>query len=169
MRIAVTGPESSGKTTLSKCLAEALDAKWIQEFAREYLLKLDRSYVRADLTEIAKGQLDLWRLSNHENIQVCDTDMLVLKVWSEFKYGAVDPFILEQLDQQQFDLYLLCTPDLPWEEDPLREHPEQRDQLYELYHTELTSRGLPFVVIEGDHDQRIEIALSAIDNLVDPP
>lgn len=166
MKIAVTGPESSGKTTLSQQLAHVLNAPWIPEYARDYLNELKRPYVLADLVEIAHGQLKHWQQFAHTDTLICDTDMLVLKVWSEFKFGRLDAYISEQLEQQEFDLYLLCKPDLPWEEDPLREHPEQRAELFAIYLIELKQRNLPFVVIEGRNEERLQQALTAIENRI---
>jgi NadR type nicotinamide-nucleotide adenylyltransferase len=168
MRIAVTGPESSGKTTLSLHLAEILNAAWAHEFARTYLTDLKRPYQAEDLVDIAKGQIAAWQEAANEPVLICDTEMLVMKVWSEFKFGTVDPFILQQLEQQRFDLYLLCKPDIPWEEDPLREHPEKRNELFEIYHTQLKEMNVTFVVLEGDMDQRLGKALSVIESLNRP-
>jgi NadR type nicotinamide-nucleotide adenylyltransferase len=166
MRIAVTGPESSGKTTLSQQLAQALNAPCIPEYARDYLTELKRPYIFTDLVEIANGQVKNWQQFADTDTLICDTEMLVLKVWSEFKFGKLDAYISEQLEQQEFDLYLLCTPDLPWEEDPLREHPEQRVELFAIYLTELKQRNLPFVVIEGQNEERLQQALTAIENRI---
>ena len=155
MRIAITGPESSGKTTLAKELALRNDGVWIPEFAREYLEKLPYSYSVDDLDKIALGQIKLWENACNK-ITFFDTEMLVTKIWSEFKYQKCSPFILSALEQQSFDHYFLCRPDIEWEEDPLREHPEKREELFELYLNELRSRKLPFTIVEGDLEDRIE-------------
>ncbi|MEY3236671.1 MAG: hypothetical protein RI883_772 [Bacteroidota bacterium] len=156
MRFALTGPESSGKTTLAKELAFRNNGAWIPEFAREYLENLSKSYTIDDLDKIAKGQLDLWEKSTYKSITFFDTEMLVMKIWSEFKYNSCTPFILAALENQDFDHYFLCRPDIEWEEDPLRENPEKREELFELYLNELTSRKLPFTIVEGDLENRIE-------------
>jgi NadR type nicotinamide-nucleotide adenylyltransferase len=156
MRFAITGPESSGKTTLAKELAFRNNGVWIPEFAREYLESLPHSYTVNDLDHIAKGQLKLWQESESNTHTFFDTEMLVMKIWSEFKYQKCSPFILSALEQQSFDHYFLCRPDIEWEEDPLREHPEKREELFELYLNELTSRKLPFTIVEGDLENRIE-------------
>lgn len=165
IRIAITGPESSGKTTLTEQLALQTNGTWIPEYAREFLEQLNRPYTQADLDTIAKGQLRAWENAPVSNLQICDTDMTVMKVWSDFKFGNCSSFILEALNQQTFDHYFLCQPDIEWEEDPLREHPEKRDELYELYLKELTERNLPFTIIGGSHEERIASCLKLIDNL----
>jgi NadR type nicotinamide-nucleotide adenylyltransferase len=165
IKIAITGPESSGKTTLAKNLSEELGGSWIPEFARGYLLEKEGNYDQSDLLEIAKGQLVAWDMAEFVDYLFCDTDMLVMKIWSDFKYQETHPFILEALDNQRFDHYFLCRPDIPWEDDPLREHPEQREQLFELYLKELQARNWPFTIVQGDQNTRLQIAKEVLAKL----
>jgi len=162
IRIAITGPESSGKTTLANELAIKTKGSWIPEFAREFLNCLNRPYTKDDLDTIAKGQLEAWEAAPESKIQFCDTEMLVLKVWSDFKFGTSSVFIMEAINKQQFDHYFLCKPDIIWEEDPLREHPEQREELFELYLAELINRNLPFTVISGSLKERVDTCLQIV-------
>ncbi len=168
LKIAITGPESSGKTTIAKLLAEELNACYIPEFAREYLENLDRSYTIKDLDEIAQGQVDRWNDAPKDKSLVCDTELIVVKIWSEFKYSKVSDNILELLDKQRFDIYFLCRPDIPWEPDALRENPDDRDVLFEMYVKELESRKLPFVILEGTIELRLKGALKILDDLFSP-
>jgi NadR type nicotinamide-nucleotide adenylyltransferase len=156
-KIVLTGPESSGKTTLAKRLAEGHNTLWVPEYAREYLENLGRPYEESDLLEIARGQVkaEAKALRKAEKLLFCDTGMLVLKVWSEVKYGGCHPFIQEQLQSGRYDLFLLCAPDIPWEPDPLRENPDDRHLLYEIYKKELKNLSLPFVEIFGDVEERL--------------
>lgn len=162
-RFAITGPESSGKSTLSNALADHYQTTWSPEFAREYLEKRDGQYVQSDIDEIAKGQLAMWQQASNENIHFCDTEMLVLKIWSEFKYGNCSKFIEKAFQEQQFDHYFLCRPDIPWEEDPLREHPEQREQLFDLYHKSLIEYNLPYTIVEGNLPNRLSICKNVLE------
>lgn len=161
-RYAIIGPESSGKTTLTQALAEKLGCKWIPEYAREFLLRREGIYTKEDLDHIAKGQVTLWENLSEEELLICDTDMLVMKVWSEFKYGESSETIRSLTNEQHFDHYFLCRPDIVWEEDPLREHPEQRDELFEWYLREVQERGLPFTIVGGELSERVEICLREI-------
>ena len=156
-RFAVTGPESSGKTTLAIALAEQYAGIFMPEFARGYLEQKNGVYSREDLDRIAEKQLALWEEVSAENLLFCDTEMLVLKIWSEFKYGRCSTFILEAFGNQQFEHYFLCRPDIEWEEDPLRENPENREELFERYLTELKKQGLPFTIVEGNLENRINM------------
>jgi len=164
MRFAITGPESSGKTTLAKELSQRNKGIWIPEFARQYLENLPYNYQLEDLDKIALGQLALWGKSNDKILTFFDTEMLVMKIWSEFKYNSCSLFILSALENQTFDHYFLCRPDIEWEEDPLREHPEKREELFELYLNELIERKLPFTLVEGDLETRIRACQRVISN-----
>lgn len=158
LKIAITGPESSGKTTIAKLLAEELNACYIPEFAREYLENLDRNYAIKDLDEIAQGQVDRWKDAPKDKSLICDTELIVVRIWSEFKYSKVSDKILELLDKQRFDIYFLCKPDIPWEPDVLRESPDDRELLFELYVKELSYRNLPFTILSGTLDKRMKDA-----------
>lgn len=116
MKIAFTGPECSGKSTVSKALAEQLQFPWAREFAREYLEQLGREYTFEDIITIAKEQFDLWK----ENTFIADTEMLVCSIWYEEKTGHRSDEIESLLLAQEFDIYFLCKPDIPWEFDILQ-------------------------------------------------
>lgn len=149
-RIVVTGPESSGKTTLCRALATAWDVPWVSEYAREYLQELSRLYRQDDLVRIAQEQWRRQQAAMGEGpFLFCDTGLLVLLIWSEVKYGQVDPWITQTLRAQPADLYLLCRPDIPWEPDPLRENPDDREDLFVLYQQKLHTLGLSYRIITG--------------------
>jgi len=159
MKIAITGPESSGKTTFANALAKKLEGTFIPEFAREYLGALSREYTQDDLDRIATGQIQYWYANAEKPILVCDTEMLVMHIWSEVRFNSTSNFILEALEKQSFDHYFLCSPDIPWEEDPLREHPEMRFQLFDIYLEKLEVLNLPFTILNGTESERLEKAL----------
>lgn len=163
-KIAIVGPESTGKSTLSRQLADYYHATWVPEFAREYLNKLNRTYQKHDLLTIAQGQLALEdeAAANHKLI-FCDTNLLVIKIWSEYKYGDCHPWILEKIKQRSYDLHLLTNIDLPWQEDPQREHPEARVQLFHIYKNELVQMGVKFEIISGEKEERLHQAIGIVD------
>jgi NadR type nicotinamide-nucleotide adenylyltransferase len=164
-KIAVTGPESTGKSMLAEGLARVFHTTWVPEFAREYLETLGRPYEEQDIVEIARGQLAAEDAMAEKagGVLFCDTELLVTKIWSEVKYKRCDSWILERLQSPGYDLYLLCDIDLPWQYDPLREHPDLRQFLFDLYYNELATRQWPFAVIRGTGPDRLQNALSAID------
>lgn len=163
-KIAIVGPESTGKSSLAAALAEKLSAPWVPEYARAYIDQLDRPYEQSDLRQIAQGQL-AWEkqyASPSSQWLVCDTHLLVIQIWSEFKYGTVDACILDALNLQDYAYHLLTDIDLPWEADPQREHPHRRQELFDLYHQHLSLAGVPFGVVRGQDAQRIENAWGLI-------
>ena len=164
LKVCVLGPECTGKTVLSSFLAAHYKTEWVAEYARAYLGKLGRPYDQADLLKIAHGQLrmeDEW-LRDARNLLICDTNLLVIKIWSEVKYGNCDEEIIEKMAGRRYDLYLLTYIDIPWEDDPLREHPQRREELYQLYLAELKKLATPFVEIKGSPEQRQKAAIDAI-------
>jgi len=168
-KVVVIGPESTGKSTLSKAIASELNTVWVPEYARTYLEALHRPYEESDLLQIAKGQLaseDNLLQTAHDYL-ICDTDLNVIKVWSEHSYNHCTPWILEQIAARQYDLYLLTYIDVPWEEDPLREHADDtmRHYFYNLYKDIVVNSGIPWQNIKGNEQQRLETALQAIKNI----
>lgn len=164
----VIGPECTGKSELSAFLAQRFKTVWVPEFARQYLDDLGRPYEQHDLKEIAKGQIQMEDTMAQQagSLLICDTNLYVIKIWSEFKYGSVDQEIIDAIQSRPYDLYLLTYIDIPWEEDPQREHPDARQQLYDLYVRELENQPVTVVEIKGDRDQRRTTAVNAIKKLV---
>jgi len=166
-KIAVLGPESTGKSTLSAALAAALGTVWVPEYAREYLEKLGRAYEEDDLWQIAQGQMRAEDNCAKDANQwlICDTEMTVLKIWSENSYGRVHPQLLQAWREQNYQHYFLTYWDVPWEDDPLREHPHLRECLFAWYEKELTLKGVPYTIVRGAVEERVAQCLRVIENL----
>ena len=168
-RILILGPESTGKSTLAEKLAKHFAEPWVPEVAREYLEKLDRPYAYEDLLQIGKQQMrtEDELAMQAQNYLFCDTDLRVIQVWSQHRYGKVDPWVLEELARRTYDLILLCAPDLPWQADPLREHPEleMRQQFFEIYQQLSQASGIPWILVSGDTAQRLSTAIQAVGSL----
>ena len=167
IKIAITGPECSGKTSLAIELGKELGINWIPEFARLMLKKLERPYIQEDLNDFARQQLKVINLvkKSASKYMVVDTEMLVFKIWSQEKYETVSEFITEAYANQDFDLIILCRPDMPYEPDPQRENPEDRDRLFEVYLAELKKSGANFIIAESNLKYRVNSCLSAIEKL----
>lgn len=163
-RIAITGPECTGKSKLAEELALHFDTVYVPEYARAYVDNLCRPYQEFDILHIAKKQLEseerLVHKANH--FLFCDTDLIVCKVWSEYIYGRCDRWINNKIESHRYDLYLLTDIDIPWEDDPLREHPLKRKELFELYLKELKTHKFPFFIISGMNKDRTDSAISNI-------
>ncbi|WP_291778528.1 ATP-binding protein [Cecembia sp.] len=171
-KVVVIGPESTGKSTLTEELANHFSCPWVPEFAREYIEQLNRPYVYDDLLKIAKGQIQLEDIKSKQsqNLLICDTDLHVVQVWSSHKFGKVHDWVAEQTSHRKYDLYLLTNIDIPWQEDPQREHPdpEMRKYFFKLYKNLLFSKGLPFEVISGSPTERLQKGIVSIQRKLFP-
>jgi len=153
LKIAFTGPESSGKTTMAEFIAEAYSTTFIPEYAREFL-KDKTTYTLADLDKIAEQQVELCKASKN-TLVISDTEMAVMLIWSQEKFKEVSPIIQHLWESQDFDHLFLCAPDIPWEADKLRENPLDRERLFQLYEVVLENSKKPFTILKGTIDQRI--------------
>lgn len=164
-RICVIGPESTGKSELSAFLAQHYRTTWVPEYAREYIGALQRPYVQDDLLHIARGQVRLEeeRSAGAREVLIMDTNLLVIKVWSEHRFGLVVPEIIRLHRSRRYDLYLLTDIDIPWAADPQREHPHLREHFMSVYHAEVSSSGVPFRIVSGLGEQRNRSAVEAVD------
>ncbi len=176
-RIVITGPESSGKTTLAADLAAHFGVPWVREMARSYLEARQRiegssGYQEEDLLRIARLQLETGDRAealispDALPLLVIDTDLITIRIWGEEKYGRSDPWIVERTEQRPYDFWLLCAPDMPWEADPLRENPHDRDRLFEVYERTLLKLGKPYVVLGGTQVERLRRAVGHVEVLV---
>ncbi|RLD20332.1 MAG: ATPase [Bacteroidetes bacterium] len=167
IKVVVTGPESTGKSTLCSALAKYYKTDYVPEYAREYLIENGREYIKEDLIKITEGQIKLEEQYQKQisNLLVCDTSLEVIRVWSEWKYNSCDPFILEQANARTPDLFLLMTPDLPWQPDPLRENPDDRQEIFAYYKKVLTEYHVKVVEVYGDEKSRKEIAINSLNDL----
>jgi nicotinamide riboside kinase len=165
LKIICTGPESTGKSHLSRQLAQHLGTQWVPEFARPYLTHLGRPYTEDDLDRIWVGQTawETWGAAGLSPGQplVCDTDWTVLEVWRQYVFGKGMPQPRPKLEDR---FYLLCCPDLPWEPDPLREHPQARQELLGMYQQLLESTGARYALIQGEMRETIEGIVRLIDS-----
>ena len=168
MRIAFTGPESSGKTTFSKWLSAQLsNCRLVNEYAREYLLEHQLSRAtEEDFQKIVRQQNILFKAHHSYSHEIFDTDIFVLRIWNEeiFNLQLTD---LELNDANSMDIHFLCFPDIEWESDPLRSAPDQneRNRLCEKYKTELIQHQARFVILQGSFEEKIKTIIDSLNNL----
>jgi NadR type nicotinamide-nucleotide adenylyltransferase len=169
-KIVIIGPESTGKSTLTQGLAEKFGEPWVEEYAREYLDDLGRAYNYGDLLKIAQGQIALeeQKANAANELLFCDTDLHVIQVWSDHKFKKTHPWILQQIKKRTYDLYFLTDIDIPWQEDPLREHPdpEMRQYFFDIYRELLSNSKTPFSLISGNPEQRLDQAVIYIEDFL---
>ena len=173
LKVVVFGPESSGKTTLSRKLATHYNVLWIEEFAREYLQeKWDKEKKVCeldDLLPIAFGQIKLENEYSQKSTKllICDTDLLETKVYSETYYdGFCDPLLEKYAIENKYDLYILTDIDIPWVKDDLRDRPNNREEMFNAFKKALIKYDKPYVLVSGNIDNRMQIATKEIDELL---
>jgi NadR type nicotinamide-nucleotide adenylyltransferase len=180
-KIVIVGPESTGKSTLSENLANHFKTEWVREYAREYLEKNGTDYSFENLYEIAQGQLagedsgikHLQENNLNSTSQNCipliiDTDMYVIKVWSEFVFNKCDNRVLSEIAKRKYDGYILCNTDVPWVKDNMREYPDlvTREKLFHYYKEELSEQTTPWTIITGNYEVRTEQAIDFVTSLL---
>ena len=173
LRVVLYGPESTGKTTLARQLAERFDTVWVPEFMRDYSQeKWDlegKAVEQSDMLPMAMGQMQLEnQLAPEANkVLICDTNLMELVVYSKAYYqGWVDPLLLKPALKAQYDLYILTYIDVPWIKDDLRDRPNQRDWMFSLFKDTLDVYNLPYRTLKGNYTQRLDRAEEMIVQLI---
>ncbi len=166
-RVCVFGPESTGKSTLTRQLAEHFGTVAVPEYARTVLEARNGEVRLEDMGRIVRGQVaseDALARSAHR-LLFCDTDPLTTTIWSDVLFGSCEEWIREEAERRTYDLYLLTDVDVPWVEDVIRYLPEERRSFFDRCEHELKSRGRPYVRISGTWDARFQTAVEAVQSL----
>lgn len=172
VKIVLFGPESTGKTTLSRQLAAHYNTIWVPEYMREYLQKKwdteRKTCEPEDMLPIAEGQIqrENGNADSAKEFLFCDTDLMELKVYSEVYYGKCDPEIEKFALQNRYDLYFLTYIDVPWEGDDLRDKPGEREEMFRYFKNTLDVHDRPYVILKGSKEKRLQQALKCIEKLV---
>ncbi len=169
IRIVVTGPECTGKSTLSASLARYYNTVFIPEYAREYVEKLTRPYTYEDVMHIAEIQIKQEKEYEKKanRLLFYDTYLIITKVWFDVVFKKRPLWIDEKLKENHINLFLLCNTDIPWIPDSVRENGgEMREKLFEIYRNELEYYGCNYVIVSGKGNERLENALKAVESLL---
>ena len=162
----LTGPESTGKSTLCEALAEHFGGAWVAEYAREYVEKLGRKYNFRDVCHIARKQIEQLNEAKNSDSKFIffDTDLIITKVWFEHCFNKIPLFVENYLKKPVIDCYLLCFPDIEWQNDIVRENgtEQQRQFLFHWYKREIEKTGKPFYIIKGKGEKRLQNAINSV-------
>jgi NadR type nicotinamide-nucleotide adenylyltransferase len=163
LRIVLTGPESTGKTTLARTLAQRFRAPWLPEASRLYAEEVKRELAAADAEPIAQRAIaaEDAALASDPPLLILDTDLISTVVYVRHYYGPCPAWIEDAARGRRGDLYLLCVPDLPWTADGIRDRPAQRRELFDLFEDALREFGCVYVEVSGTGAARERAALSA--------
>jgi len=167
IRIVVTGPECTGKSTLAAGLADHYNTVFIPEYAREYIESLDRPYTYNDVVHIALRQVrdETAYVPKARGILFYDTYLIITKVWFSVVSLPINTRNDEVLQQKHIHLFLLCDADIPWYPDRVRENGgEMRERLFRMYRKEIEKYGLPYSVVRGEGDRRLQNGIDAVES-----
>ena len=171
-KIAVVGPESTGKSTITARLAKHYGTLWVPEYARYYCAALTAPCNLQDEVNMFHGQLALEEsilAIADKDLIFCDTTFITVKIWSDEVFGETPGIVLEALPLYHYDLYLLMDIDLPWQEDPLRDFPHKREHFMQVWHQELQSLNANYRIIGGEQDERLQNAIKVVDAFLRSP
>jgi NadR type nicotinamide-nucleotide adenylyltransferase len=168
LKIAVVGPESTGKSTMAAYLAKHYHTIQVPEYARGYCEKLTAPCTWQDEINMFYGQLALENdlLPQADKLLICDTTFITVKIWSDHTFGHAPQEVLDELPKHPYDLYLLLNNDLPWEEDPLRDFPNMGEHFMQVWHNELQALNARYILISGSGQSRYDGAVQAIDGFI---
>jgi NadR type nicotinamide-nucleotide adenylyltransferase len=166
IKIAVVGPESSGKSTISAALAKHYQTLWVPEYARYYCEGLTEACTLQDELNMYYGQVSLEKAMETvlpNNLMICDTTFLTVKIWSDYQLGETPELVLEAIKKHEYDFYILLKNDLPWQEDPLRDFKGLGDYFFEVWIKELKAINANYKEVGGT-ENRLKNAIKTVDN-----
>jgi len=167
-KIAIVGPESTGKSTMSIALAKHYKVAWVPEYARYYCAALTSDCTLQDEINMFHGQVALEEsvlATTETDFIICDTTFATVKIWSDEMLGETPQIVLDALLTRPYDLYILLDIDLPWQEDPLRDFPHMREHFMNIWHKELKALNANYVVV-GGIENRLQNAIDVIDKFL---
>jgi len=171
-RVVICGPESTGKSTMTRNLAAHFKTNFVDEFARDFLQNKwnNKQEVcsKEDLLEIAKGQIELENLKIKKSSKLifCDTNILTTIAWSKTHFNEFcDPWIQRKAKTLKYDYYLILNTDIPWVRDDLRDRPKDREKMFLAHKKELDYASVDYDIINGsDFQKRLCAAIDYIKN-----
>ncbi|HET8828638.1 MAG TPA: ATP-binding protein [Pelobium sp.] len=168
IKIAVVGPESSGKSTISQELAIHYQTNWIPEYSRFYCENLKREATLQDELNMFYGQVALEKAVESittKNLLICDTTFLTVKIWCDELFKETPQTVLDKLKAHPYDFYVLLKNDLPWQDDPLRNFKGRGDYFMDVWRKELKALNACYTEV-GGLNNRTTNAIKAIDNFL---
>lgn len=169
-KIAIVGPESTGKSSLTRNMSIYFQGDMVEEVAREYLKEIQLDYTCQDILNIALLQKEredkaFEKNKNTSKLIFCDTEWITIKIWLDYYQYEVPDWLIDGIENADYIHYLLTDIDIPWKPDPLRQNPNDRDDLFDSFKTELYRFKKPFSIVKGLGYKRLNYACNIISDL----
>lgn len=172
IKVVLYGPESTGKSSLAEELAKYYDTVFVKEFSRSYAetkAKKNLKLTKNDVLPIAIGQIqsENEQLKNAKTLLICDTDLLETQVYSEFYYNGFCPNLVKKYARlNTYDFYFLTYIDMPWEADGIRDQPNSRLQMFNVFEKALVDSKKTYCIVKGTFEERLNICITQINKLL---
>jgi HTH-type transcriptional repressor of NAD biosynthesis genes len=159
-KICMYGPESTGKSTMARKMAERYHTEFVPEVAREMLTS--NNFALDKIIEIGEAQTQriLEKVQIANRILFCDTDLITTQIYSQYYLHQVPDILYGLENKVKYDHYFLFDIDVPWIADGLRDLGDKRDYMYEIFRSELDKRKIPYTKVQGTSVQREQIIIS---------
>jgi len=165
-KVCFYGPESTGKSTMAKFMAELYHTVSVPEVSREFVSSND--FTIEDIIKIGHAQtgriLNAVQVANE--IVFCDTDLITTQIYCQHYLKTVPSVLFDLEKKASFDLYFLMDIDVPWVADGLRDLGERREEMFQIFKNELDARNISYKLVSGSWDERKKIVKKEIDHLL---
>jgi len=166
-KICFYGPESTGKTYMSKLMSAHYKTNWVPEAAREILTSNEFSDKEILQIALMHDECVNQQLQTANKLLFCDTDVITTQIYAQHYLSLVPQMLFDIEKKTRYDLYFLMNIDTPWIEDPLRDLGNRRAEMFSIFKAALDKRNIPYILIEGDHKQREEAVISELNKLLE--
>jgi len=162
-RIAIMGPESTGKSVLTKRLAEYFNTDFVEEYGRTVYEENGNSVSIEDFIKISTGRQKIEddKIKTANKLLICDTEDITTyylsKEYHPNDYKKVEEFLLNKIaTKPQYDIYILLRPDCDGVQDGTRIFLEERLRHFHIIENLLCQLNCRYVVIDGNWEDRFE-------------
>lgn len=165
-RICFYGPESTGKSTMARKMAERYRTEFVPEVAREMITS--NQFTLEDILRIGEVQTAriLRKTSTANRLLFCDSDLITTQIYSEVYLKTIPNDLVELEAKVRIDYYFLFDIDVPWVSDGLRDLGERRAEMLEVFRSKLEQRGIRCTLISGTYEEREKLLIAHVDAIL---
>ena len=165
-KICFYGPESTGKSTLARRMAEIYMTEFVPEVSREFISS--NEFTVDDILRIGRAQTAraLEKTKTANKLLFCDTDLITTQIYCRHYLNVVPPELVELEKKVVYDQYFLFEIDIPWVADGLRDLGERRREMYDVFKQELIKRGIVYTEVNGNFDERSRTIQNEVNQLL---